>query len=60
MCEDKDRTRQNFLLNSAQFHKTYRLNLHRKLNTVQLRNNEKEKDITIKEGASWDHPNSKG
>ena len=30
--------RQDDLLNSAQFYKTYRLNLHIQLNTVQLRN----------------------
>ena len=42
------------LFNSAQFYKTYRLNLHRQLNTEQLRKNYN------KTGASWDHPNSKG
>ena len=34
------------LFNSAQFHKTHRLTLHRQLNTVQLRNKRK-KYITI-------------
>ena len=34
-------TRQDDLFNSAQFCKTYRLNIHRQLNTVQLRNKRK-------------------
>ena len=33
-----DKTRQDDLFNSPQFYKTYRLDLHRQLNTVQLRN----------------------
>ena len=41
----QDKTRQDKirLFNSAQFYKAYRLNLHRQLNTVHLRNSERRK-----------------
>ena len=51
-------TKQEDLLNSAQFYMTLRLNLHRHLNTGQQRNTRKM--VTTKWRASWDHPNSKG
>ena len=35
------------LFNSAQFYKTYRLDLHGQLNTVQLRNKRKKRDNKI-------------
>ena len=40
------KTRQD-LFYSAQFYRTFRLKLHRQLNTVQLRNKRKKKNVTI-------------
>ena len=42
----KDKTRQD-LFYSAQFYRTFRLKLQRQLNTVQLRNKRKKKNVTI-------------
>ena len=41
-----DKTRQD-LFYSAQFYRTFRLKLQRQLNTVQLRNKRKKKNVTI-------------
>jgi len=46
-CEPRqDKTRQD-LFYSAQFYRTFRLKLHRQLNTVQLRNKREKKNVTI-------------
>ena len=42
----QDKTRQD-LFYSAQFYRTFRLKLQRQLNTVQLRNKRKKKNVTI-------------
>ena len=41
-----DKTRQD-LFYSAQFYRTFRLKLQRQLNTVQLRNKRKKKNVTV-------------
>ena len=52
----QDKTRQDDLFNSAQFYKTYKLDLHRQLNTIRLRNKKKKEwrnnKIGIKLGSS--------
>ena len=42
----RDKTRQD-LFYTAQFYRTFRLKLQRQLNTVQLRNKRKKKNVTI-------------
>ena len=42
----QDETRQDVFY-SAQFYRTFRLKLHRQLNTVQLRNKRKKINVTI-------------